>query len=66
MALGWKVLIPVTLVWIAVTAVSIVVDFGQIRRWLFVAAGALLVLLIAGSLVGAASDRRRPVTGGTS
>ena len=66
MALGWKVLIPVTLVWIAVTAVSIVVDFGQIRRWLFVAAGALLVLLLAGTLVGAAGDRRRPVTGGSS
>ncbi len=66
MALGWKVLIPVTLVWIAVTAVSIVVDFGSIRRWLFIAAGALLVLLLAGSLVGAAGDRGRAATGGTS
>jgi NADH-quinone oxidoreductase subunit H len=67
MALGWKVLIPVTLVWIAVTAVSIVIDFGQIRSWLFVAAGALLVLLLAGSLISAATDRqRRPVSGGSS
>ena len=65
MALGWKVLIPVTLVWIAVTAVSIVADLGNIRMWLLIAAAALLLLLVLGSLVGAASDRRRPVTGGT-
>jgi NADH-quinone oxidoreductase subunit H len=66
MALGWKVLIPVTLVWIAVTAVSIVVDLGNIRPLLFIAAGVLAVLLLISGIAGGRSRAKGPVPGGTA
>ena len=66
MALGWKVMIPVALVWIAVTAVSIVVDITTVRPWLFGAAGVLLGLLLLTWGVSSLNSRRRPVPGGTA
>ena len=49
MAFGWKVLIPISLVWIMAVAAIRVVDLrgGFDRTWLFIAAGVLAVLLVA-------------------
>jgi NADH-quinone oxidoreductase subunit H len=49
MALGWKILIPVSLLWIVAVAAIRVVDLrgGFDRTWLFAAAGVLVVLMIA-------------------
>jgi NADH-quinone oxidoreductase subunit H len=49
MAFGWKVLIPISLVWIMAVAAIRVIDLrgGFDRTWLFIAAGVLAVLLVA-------------------
>ncbi len=60
MALGWKVLIPVALAWVAVTAVIQVLDVSDVRGYLFAAAGGLLVLLLVALGVNAARSGRKP------
>jgi NADH-quinone oxidoreductase subunit H len=61
MALGWKVLLPVALLWIAVTGVILTVDLAGIRTWLFAAAGALVALLVVLTVIGPAAGRGRRV-----
>jgi len=51
MAIGWKLLIPVTLFWIAVTAVRLVVDLSRFRSGLLVVSSVLLVLLLLSFLL---------------
>jgi NADH-quinone oxidoreductase subunit H len=48
MDLGWKVLIPIALVWVMITAAWVLINEGggipaNVRLWLAVAAGVLLV-----------------------
>lgn len=54
MAVGWKALIPITLVWIPVTAFEILQPLpANSRRWIAVAGGALLVVLLVWLLLTA-------------
>jgi NADH-quinone oxidoreductase subunit H len=64
MSFGWKVLIPTALAWLAVTATVLVVDFGAIRRQLFIAAGAIILVLIGLSLFGGKEERQTAPEGG--
>jgi NADH-quinone oxidoreductase subunit H len=61
MKLGWKILIPVSLLWIvAVAAIrSMTLEGGIDRRYLIAAALVAVVLFLLLSLVGERKDRRR-------
>ncbi len=65
MAFGWKVLLPIAVVWIAVTAVVLVVNVN--RRNLFIAAAVLAGLLLISLLLPASRpktpDRTRTAEG---
>jgi NADH-quinone oxidoreductase subunit H len=67
MDFGWKVLIPVALAWVAVTAVVLVVDFNLPRPVLLGAIGVLLVLLLLSFLLPS-SDKKadRTAPGGST
>ena len=54
MNIGWKVLIPVGMVWIPLSAATRIVD---VRRWVLYVIGGLLVLVVAMTLVPA----RKPI-----
>jgi NADH-quinone oxidoreductase subunit H len=58
MDFGWKVLIPVALAWVAVTAVVLVVDVNLPRPVLLGAIGVLLALLLLSFLLPS-SDREK-------
>ena len=69
MAIGWKVLIPVTLFWIAVTAVRLVADLHRYRQVLLVTAGVIVVLLLLSFLLPSSRPREageRAATGGST
>jgi NADH-quinone oxidoreductase subunit H len=54
MAVGWRALIPVTLVWIPVTAIEILQPLpSSSRRWIAIVGGALLVVLLVWLLLTA-------------
>jgi NADH-quinone oxidoreductase subunit H len=65
MSFGWKVLIPVAFIWIAVTGVMGVVGTDNLRGWLFAAAGVLALLLVVTAVGGAIAGRSRTVSEGT-
>jgi NADH-quinone oxidoreductase subunit H len=58
MSFGWKVLIPVALAWVALSAVLLVVDFSTLRRPMLIGAAVLLVALLVLSLFGGKGERR--------
>ncbi|HYY82774.1 MAG TPA: NADH-quinone oxidoreductase subunit NuoH [Actinomycetes bacterium] len=67
MAIGWKVLIPAAFAWLAVLAVTLVVNFN--RRTVLIAIGALIVLLLLSLLLpssGKEAARERPAPGGSA
>jgi NADH-quinone oxidoreductase subunit H len=68
MAVGWKVLIPATLVWIPLTAITIIWPLSANRRvWLALIAGALLILVLGSLLFGRERPaEEQPVTGGST
>lgn len=69
MAIGWKVLIPVTLFWIAITAVRLVADLHRYRQALLIAAGVLVVLLLLSFLLPSSrpsTAEKRAATGGSA
>jgi NADH-quinone oxidoreductase subunit H len=56
MAIGWKYLIPVALVWVLVTGVVLTVNLGAVsRRTLYVGIGVVAVLLLLSTLVPTSS-----------
>ncbi|QIK82608.1 NADH-quinone oxidoreductase subunit NuoH [Sanguibacter sp. HDW7] len=62
MKLGWKILIPVALVWLVVVAIyQGVVEFGEIDRQLFIYASiALFVIAILGLVVSSFTTKAEP------
>ena len=68
MDFGWKVLIPVALAWVAVTAVVLVVDINLPRPVLLGAIGVLLVLLLLSFLLPSSEKDRtdRTAPGGST
>ena len=59
MDFGWKVLIPVALAWLAVTAVVLVVDINLPRQVLLGAVAVLLVLLLLSFLLPSSERERK-------
>jgi len=68
MDFGWKVLIPVALAWVAVTAVVLVVDINLPRPVLLGAIGVLLVLLLLSFLLPSSDKEKadRTAPGGST
>ncbi|HKE98006.1 MAG TPA: NADH-quinone oxidoreductase subunit NuoH [Actinomycetes bacterium] len=66
MAFGWKVLLPVALLWIGVTGVVLAVDLAPARTGLLAAAGVLVVLLLAITLAGPLTGRDRRAARGAA
>ena len=68
MRFGWKVLIPVALAWVAVTAVVLVVDINLPRPVLLGAIGVLLVLLLLSFLLPSSDKEKadRTAPGGST
>jgi NADH-quinone oxidoreductase subunit H len=68
MEFGWKVLIPVALAWVAVTAVVLVVDINLPRPVLLGAIGVLLVLLLLSFLLPSSDKEKadRTAPGGST
>jgi NADH-quinone oxidoreductase subunit H len=62
MAIGWKLLIPVALAWIAVTGVVLTVNLSSVnRRVLYLGIGVLVVLLLVSLLFpGSKESRSKP------
>jgi NADH-quinone oxidoreductase subunit H len=59
MAIGWKYLIPVALVWVMVTGVVLTVDLGAVsRRTLYIGIGVVAVLLLASLFIPTPSDSK--------
>jgi NADH-quinone oxidoreductase subunit H len=71
MAIGWKYLIPVALLWVIVTGVVLTVDVGAVsRRTLFIGVGVVAVLLLLSLLIPTSSgskpsDSDRAAPGGS-
>jgi NADH-quinone oxidoreductase subunit H len=59
MAIGWKYLIPVALVWVLVTGVVLTVDLGAVnRRVLYIGIGVVVALLLLSLFIPAPSDSK--------
>jgi NADH-quinone oxidoreductase subunit H len=67
MAIGWKYLIPVALVWVLVTGVVLTVNVGAIsRRALYVGIGVVALLLLLSTLVPQSKPESKPTAPGGS
>jgi NADH-quinone oxidoreductase subunit H len=59
MAIGWKYLIPVALVWVLVTGVVLTVDLGAVnRRVLYIGIGVVVALLLLSLFIPAPSGSK--------
>jgi NADH-quinone oxidoreductase subunit H len=59
MAIGWKYLIPVALIWVMVTGVVLTVDLGAVsRRTLYIGIGVVAVLLLLSLLIPTSSESK--------
>jgi NADH-quinone oxidoreductase subunit H len=59
MAIGWKYLIPIALVWVLITGVVLTVDLGAVNRQvLYIGIGVVVVLLLLSLFIPAPSDSK--------